>query len=74
MPQKLNLMERSQAYDCVKSEVNFRVNSSDNLAKYADFSFQPIGVLELRNMTSERRIMFKEWNVQVSLLPVITNE
>ena len=54
--------------------MKFGVNSSDNLAKYEDFSFQPIGSLELRSMTSEFRIMFKEWKVQVSILTVITNE
>ena len=50
----------------VRSELKFRVNSSDNLAKYEDFSFQPIGALELRNMKSELK-------VQVSVL-TIANE
>ena len=44
----------------VRSELMFGVNSSDNLVKYKDFSFQPIGALELRSMTSELRIMFRE--------------
>ena len=46
--------------EIVRSELKFGVNSRDDLAKYEDFSFQPIGALELRSMTSELRIMFRE--------------
>ena len=50
----------------VRSELKFGVNSNDNLAKYKDFSFQPIRALELRSMPSELKI-------QVSIL-TIANE
>ena len=49
-----------------RSKDKLGVNSGDNLAKYEDFSFQPIGALEHRSMTSELKI-------QVSVL-TIANE
>ena len=48
----------------MRSKDKLGVNSGDNLAKYEDFSFQPIGVLELRSMTSELKI-------QVSILTIV---
>ena len=55
-----NIREIKKGAYFVRSELKFGVNSSDNLAKYEEFSFQPIGALELRSMTSELRIMFRE--------------
>ena len=40
----------------VRSEPKLGVNLSNNLAKYEVFSFQPIGALEFRSMTSELKI------------------
>ena len=50
----------------VRSELKLGVNFSNNFAKYEVFSFQPIGALERRSMTSELKI-------QVSVL-TIANE
>ena len=40
----------------VRSKDKLGANLSNNLTKYEVFSFQPIGALELRSMTSELKI------------------
>ena len=59
-------MKGIQIRECVRSELKLGVNLSSNFAKYEVFSFQPIGALEIRSMTSELKI-------QVSVL-TIANE